>query len=81
LPDALTNLAQFLEEARTDILHPMGLSQLCRRFARLPKDQQIKKLKELNCPEGELNACANSSERTKSFRSAILGQCDNATNT
>lgn len=81
LPDALRNLADFLEGSRTDILHPTGLSQICKRFNRLSKGQQIKKLKELNCPEGELNACTNSIERTKSFRTAILRQCDNANNT
>jgi len=75
LPEALRALATYLEEARTDILHPVGLRQKCNRFGRLPKDEQIETLIKFKCDADEINSCNNSKDRTKLFRIAILEQC------
>ena len=75
LPEALRALATYLEEAKTDILHPVGLRQKCNRFGRLTKDEQIKILNKFNCDADEINSCNNSKARTKCFRTALLKQC------
>ena len=75
LPEALRALATYLEEARTDVLHPVGLRQKCNRFGRLTKDEQIKILNKFNCDADEINSCNNSNARTKCFRTALLKQC------
>lgn len=75
LPEALRALATYLEQARTDVLHPVGLRQKCNRFGRLNKDEQIETLKEFNYNEYEISSCNNSKARTKLFRIALLKQC------
>ena len=40
LPQALRGLADYLENARTNIMHPVGLKQKVNRFSRLPKEMQ-----------------------------------------
>ena len=60
LPDALRALADYLENARTDVMHPVGLTQKCKRFKRFPND---------------INSCKNAAERTQYFRTAFIGQC------
>ncbi len=75
LPEALRALATYLEEARTDVLHPVGLRQKCNRFGRLTKDEQIETLIQFKCDADEINSCNNSKARTKCFRTALLGQC------
>ena len=75
LPEALRALATYLEEARTDVLHPVGLRQKCNRFGRLPKDEQIETLIKFKCDADEINSCNNSNARTKCFRTALLKRC------
>ena len=75
LPEALRALATYLEEARTDILHPVGLRQKCNRFGRLPKDEQIETLIKFKCDADEINSCNNSKASTKCFRTALLERC------
>jgi len=75
LPEALRALATYLEEARTDVLHPVGLRQKCNRFSRLPKDEQVETLIKFKCDPDEINSCKNSKARTQCFRTALLKQC------
>jgi len=75
LPEALRALAIYLEEARTDVLHPVGLRQKCNRFGRLPKNKQIETLIKFKCDTDEINSCNNSKARTQCFRTALLKQC------
>ncbi len=75
LPEALRALATYLEEARTDVLHPVGLRQKCNRFSRLNKDEQIETLIKFKCDSDEINSCKNSKARTQCFRTAFLEQC------
>ena len=75
LPEALRALAIYLEEARTDILHPVGLRQKCNRFGRLAKAEQVKTLRKLKCNAEEIKSCKNSKDRIQSFRTALLKQC------
>jgi len=75
LSEALRALATYLEEARTEILHPVGLRQKCNRFDRLSKAEQIDTLIQLKCEQDEINSCKNSKDRTVCFRTALLKQC------
>lgn len=75
LPEALRALATYLEEARTDVLHPVGLRQKCNRFGRLPKDEQVETLIKFKCDPDEINSCKNSKARTQCFRTALLERC------
>jgi hypothetical protein len=75
LPEALRALATYLEEARTDVLHPVGLRQKCNRFGRLPKDEQVETLIKFKCDPDEINSCKNSKARTQCFRTALIKQC------
>lgn len=75
LPDALRALADYLENARTDVMHPVGLTQKCKRFSRLPKDKQLKILSQMKCSKDDINSCKNASDRTRFFRAAFIGQC------
>ena len=75
LPEALRALATYLEEARTDVLHPVGLRQKCNRFSRLPKDEQVETLIKFKCDPDEINSCKNSKARTQCFRTALIKQC------
>jgi len=75
LPEALRALADYLENARTNVMHPVGLTQKCKRFKRLPKDTQLKILFEMKCEQHDINSCKNAGDRTVLFRTAFIGQC------
>ena len=75
LPDALRALADYLENARTDVMHPVGLTQKCKRFSRLPKARQTEILLHMKCEENDINSCKNAAERTQYFRTAFIKQC------
>jgi hypothetical protein len=68
LPSVLRNMADYLEQASTMILHPVGLNQLCTRFSQLPKEQQLSELKSLGAKENKINACNNNKQRKSLYR-------------
>jgi hypothetical protein len=61
-------MADYLEQASTMILHPVGLNQLCNRFSQLPKEQQLSELKSLGAKENKINACNNNKQRKSLYR-------------
>ncbi len=64
---AIRNIAQYLEENMTDVLHPVGLQQLCRSFKRKGKEEQVQELKKLNAKKKEIKSCKNQKERVNLY--------------
>lgn len=68
LPRVLRDMASYLEKPPSMILHPVGLNQLCNRFAKLPKDDQLYQLYCFGAKESEINACKNNKQRKSLYR-------------
>jgi len=71
LPQVLRNIADYLERPNSKLLHPKGCLQLCGRFNRLTKDDQVFSLKKLGYTKAEISDCSNSSERTELYKRKI----------
>ena len=72
LPDVLENIASYLRQPNSYLLHPVGLNQLTSRFKNnLLKDDQLFLLSVLGATNDELNACNNISKRVKLFKSYL----------
>ena len=68
-PRILRNIAEYLERENTDILHPVGLTQLTKRFRNnLTAQEQYDVLADLGADEETLDACTNSKHRATLFR-------------
>jgi glutamate/tyrosine decarboxylase-like PLP-dependent enzyme len=65
--EAIRNIAKYLEENMTDVLHPVGLQQLCRSFKRKSKEQQVQELKKLNAKKKEIKSCKNQKDRVNLY--------------
>jgi len=70
LPEALRNMADYLERENLDILHPYGATQLSKKFAVKKMQQQEKILLDLGFKKSDIKDL-NSRERTKLFRKKI----------
>ena len=69
LPNTLEAMATYLEREEMDVLHPVGLTQLTRKFANsLTASQQVTELKDLGASEGDLASCKNQKQRKELFR-------------
>ena len=68
LPDVLRGIADYLEQEQLDVLHPVGLTQLSKRFKSLTSENQKATLVDLGAKRKQLMECSNASERTKLFR-------------
>jgi hypothetical protein len=68
LPDVLRGIADYLEQDQLDVLHPVGLTQLSKRFKSLTSEKQKASLVDLGAKRKQLMECSNASERTKLFR-------------
>jgi hypothetical protein len=66
--EALRNLADYIEGSNYDLLHPVGVTQLCKRFSRLTKKEQEFSLELFKYATSEIKACTNSKERVKLYR-------------
>lgn len=66
--EALRNLADYIDTASTDFLHPTGVSQLCKRFSRCSREEQIFSLKLFKYTKEQINACKNVKDRVKLYR-------------
>ena len=68
-PKILRNIANYLESKNTDILHPVGLTQLTKRFSNnLTSDDQYAVLRDLGGDNESIQACKNAQQRKKLFR-------------
>jgi len=68
LPGVLDAMAAYLEQEQLDVLHPVGLTQLSKRFKSLTSEKQKATLVDLGAKRKQLMECSNASERTKLFR-------------
>jgi hypothetical protein len=68
LPKTLRAIARYLEKETTDVLHPVGLIQLTKKFKALTSEKQKGILVDLGAKRKQLMECSNASERTKLFR-------------
>ena len=68
LPSVLRGIADYLEQEQLDVLHPVGLTQLCKKFKGLTSENQKATLVDLGAKRKQLMECSNASERTKLFR-------------
>jgi len=68
LPNVLRAIADYLEQEQLDVLHPVGLTQLSKRFKSLTSEKQKASLVDLGAKRKQLMECSNASERTKLFR-------------
>ena len=68
LPAVLRGIADYLEQEQLDVLHPVGLTQLCRKFKSLTSEKQKGILVNLGAKRIQLMECSNASERIKLFR-------------
>lgn len=68
-PKILRNIADYLEREQLDVLHPVGLTQLTKRFQNnLTADEQISLLRELGGDETILDGLTNTRHRAGYFR-------------
>ena len=68
-PEILRNIADYLERENTDVLHPVGLTQLTKRFQNnLTADEQYAVLRELGGDEQVLDQLTNTKNRAGYFR-------------
>ena len=70
LPEALRNMADYLEKDDLDLLHPYGATQLSKKFFIKKMHQQQKILLDLGFKKSEIKDL-NNKERTKLFRKKI----------
>ena len=68
LPAVLRGIADYLEQEQLDVLHPVGLTQLSKKFKALTSEKQKATLVDLGAKRKQLMECSNASERTKLFR-------------
>lgn len=68
-PKILRNLADYLERGNTDVLHPVGLTQLTKRFTNnLTSLEQQSLLQDLGGDPEEIELCTNAKKRSELFR-------------
>ena len=68
-PDILRNIADYLEREQFDVLHPVGLTQLTKRFRNnLTADEQYAVLRDLGADEEILDTLTNIKHREAYFR-------------
>ena len=68
LPAVLRAIADYLEQEQLDVLHPVGLTQLSKRFKSMTSEKQKASLVDLGAKRKQIMECSNASERTKLFR-------------
>jgi len=68
LPAVLRAIADYVEQEQLDVLHPVGLTQLSKRFKSLTSEKQKATLVDLGAKRKQLMECSNASGRTKLFR-------------
>lgn len=68
-PKILRNIADYLERKDTDVLHPVGLTQLTKRYINnLTAAEQVAVLLDLNGEEEVISACKNAKQRAAYYR-------------
>lgn len=69
LPNTLEAMAAYLEQETLDVLHPVGLTQLTRKFGNSNNaEAQVEILKDIGASAEEIAACKNVKQRKELFR-------------
>jgi len=69
LPEVLRAMASYLERETLDVLHPVGLVQLTKKFKNsLTASEQVAELKSIGATKQELESCCNEKQRCKLYR-------------
>lgn len=69
LPGVLDAMAAYLEQETLDVLHPVGLIQLTKKFKNsLTAAEQVVELKDLGATRKELESCSNEKQRCELYR-------------
>ncbi len=69
LPNTLEAMASYLEQETLDVLHPVGLTQLTKKYRNtLTAAEQISTLEDMGASREELDACTNLKHRAELFR-------------
>tara|TARA_R100000657_G_C4539190_1_gene16366 strand:+ start:26 stop:475 length:450 start_codon:yes stop_codon:yes gene_type:complete len=77
LPKTLRAIAKYLEKEATDVLHPVGLIQLTKRFKNsLTASEQALELESIGASADEINKCKNQKHRSELFRKIIKQNYD-----
>jgi hypothetical protein len=71
LPQALRNMANYLDRPQSNELHPEGFRQLYKRFSRLDKGTQLDILLKVGINRELIQTAKNSTERTKLYKSYL----------
>lgn len=75
LIDTLKGIVAYLEaneDPLDPIMHPVGLTQVCKRFNNnLTADEQVKELKAKKATKDQIKACKNAKDRTALYRGLI----------
>jgi hypothetical protein len=74
LPQVLRNMANYLDRPQSNDLHPEGFRQLYKRFSRLDKSTQLDILLKLGINRKLIQACNNSLDRTKLYKSYLKNE-------
>lgn len=69
LPGVLDAMAAYLEQETFDVLHPVGLTQLTKKFKNsLTASEQVVELRVLGATKKELESCSNQKQRCELYR-------------
>ena len=69
LPGVLDAMATYLQQETLDVLHPVGLTQLTKKFKNsLTSAEQVVELKDLGETKKELESCSNEKQRCELYR-------------
>ena len=69
LPGVLRAMASYLERETLDVLHPVGLVQLTKKFKNsLTASEQVAELKSIGATNQEIESCCNEKQRCKLYR-------------
>tara|TARA_R110002153_G_C13159817_1_gene482931 strand:+ start:428 stop:886 length:459 start_codon:yes stop_codon:yes gene_type:complete len=81
LPIVLRAMADYLDFPAMNVMHPVGLTQLVKRFGRdLTASEQVDKLKGLGADEENLDACKNEKTRKLYYRQLLIQSYNNQKN-
>jgi hypothetical protein len=69
LPGVLDAMAAYLERENLDVLHPVGLQQLTKKFKNsLTASEQVNELKDLGATKKQIESCSNEKQRCELYR-------------
>lgn len=72
LPNTLEAMASYLEQETLDVLHPVGLTQLTKKFKySLTAHEQALELKSIGGSEADIGSCRNQKQRAELYRNLI----------